>query len=850
MIAPLILTGQFSQPASTTSTGGGHGTNGNFEHFGIAGQTAASASPVATNGYSGHYGLLTMDSDVNTAPIANAGDDTSVNENSSVQLDGTGSFDSDDDQLSYIWVSLDGLNLMNENTATPSFMAPDVMAQKAYRFELTVNDGTQSSMPDTVTITIRDPDWIPVVYTNSASAICLVTVDGNNASIGDLVGAYVNGENRGTGGITIISGQTYSIFNIQTSTIETVTFKVYDESEDKVCDVAYMVQSIPGGDMGTPIDPLPIAATCGNSSPFLSVNNTSISVPFEQGDTSFSLSSNTDWSITENISWLSITSPLSGNGNEIVNIDYEENPDVSDRSGMIVLSGTGVSDVVVAITQSGSGQGMPPWGSPNANNLSGVLVGQARIDGIPAAGNDWIAAFDENGNLAGSGQLVLNAGITFINLTIYGDDPTTPGLDEGMSGNEKFELRLYDTSEDLVLTYPNSGSPVLFAGWSNTNGTPMPGYNNPNDVYDFLNITTDKIPLRPGWNLISTDVAPVDSSVSSIFSALIPNNLEYATGFDNGASFYDPNGLPFLNTLNSFERGFGYWIKVGQDDTLCIEGERLSETFRKGLDASWNLLAYPPQIEQSPDNYFSDIIAANNLLYVTGFDGSSTFFDPAGLPFLNTLTMLENGLGYWVKVSTPVPGQGITGVVVERASNSFSNKYNFVGGKTNLPRGEMISILKESGNPLGQIEVLNGGILRTIPIYLPEEDAAQGTKILFQHTRGTLDLGLQIYGDYEPLNVNLEFKEPNETSSSIHRCYPNPFDQSLTIDYSISERGRVKLEICNVAGKLVWQKEEGRLDPGFYQEMLQTENFLSGSYLVKLYIDQQLIQATKVTAHK
>ena len=519
--------------------------------------------------------------------------------------------------------------------------------------------------------------------------------------------------------------------------------------------------------------------------------------------------------------------------------------------------------------------------SDNATTNIGFVDGDldtAALDTFCTGTDGFVATwFDQSGNENNAVQTVAVeqpkvydavSGVILSNgkPSLYFDGTDNQIISNNLAGKARLDAYFVANTSDTSYLYPvgSLSSYGFFAGLSSFNTGINQGYGSPelyvnklvftgttrNDVYDFLNITTDKIPLRPGWNLISTDVAPADSSVSSIFSALIPNNLEYATGFDNGASFYDPNGLPFLNTLNSFERGFGYWIKVGQDDTLCIEGDRLSETFRKGLDANWNLLAYPPQIEQSPDNYFSDIIADNNLLYVTGFDGISTFFDPAGLPFLNTLTVLENGLGYWVKVNTPVPGQGITGVLVERENNSFSNKYNFVGGKTNLPRGEIISILKESGDPLGQIEVLHGGILRTIPIYLPEEDTAQGTKILFQHTRGTLDLGLQVYGDYEPLNVNLEFKEPNETSSSIHRCYPNPFDQSLTIDYSISERGRVKLEICDVAGKLVWQKEEGTLDPGFYQEMLQTENFLSGSYLVKLYIDQQLIQATKVTAHK
>ncbi len=628
-VSPLVLLGQLSQPATTTSAGAGYGTSGNFKHFGIAGQTAASAGQISQNGYSGSYGFLTMDAAMNMPPIAQAGDDRSVDENVTIQLDGTGSFDVDGDMLSYSWVSIDGPSLANSNTATPTFIAPDVVAQKSYRFELTVSDNMQSSVPDTVIVTVQDPGWVPVVYTNSASAICLVTIDDNNASVGDLVGAYVDGENRGVAGIRIIDGQTYSIFNIQTSETETVGFRVYDESEDQVCNVAFTTQTIPGGDMGSPSAPLPIAAECGS-----------------------------------------------------------------------------------------------------------------------------------------------------------------------------------------------------------------------------INLATDLIPLRAGWNLVSTDVVPVDSTVTTLFSSLLPGNLEYATGFDNGASFFDPNGLLFLNTLNSFERGFGYWIKVAQDDTLRIQGDPLSDAFRKGLAANWNLVAFPPQADEAPENYFSDIISDNNLLYVTGFDGSSTFFDPNGPPFLNTLRVMRNGLGYWVKVDSAIPGPGENSMIEVREDKAYTNQYNFIGGTANLTQGDLITVQDESENLLGIIEVLDKGVLRTTPIYLSEESAALGTKIYFKHPRGTLDPGVRIYGNYDPHYVNLSFKKYNEDHSLILRCYPNPFNQNLSIDYLVAEKGLVNLEILDVQGKPVWQFEKGALLPGQYREVLPADKFLPGIYFVNIYIDKELKQTFKVTAVK
>lgn len=119
-------------------------------------------------------------------------------------------------------------------------------------------------------------------------------------------------------------------------------------------------------------------------------------------------------------------------------------------------------------------------------NLSGVMYGQVLLNGVSAKSGDWIAAFDEEGNCAGASQLIINSGKAYINLTIYGDDPTTQNMDEGINSNESFILKVWDNSENSIITYKINSEPYLFEGWINTNGTPIPEYSNYNQVYDFV----------------------------------------------------------------------------------------------------------------------------------------------------------------------------------------------------------------------------------------------------------------------------------------------------------------------------------------------------------------------------
>ena len=94
----------------------------------------------------------------NTAPTANAGADQEVDEGDEVTLAGSGS-DSDGTIASYAWsltTANDDVTLSGADTATASFTAPDVDADTALVFRLTVTDDDGATATDDVTITVTD----------------------------------------------------------------------------------------------------------------------------------------------------------------------------------------------------------------------------------------------------------------------------------------------------------------------------------------------------------------------------------------------------------------------------------------------------------------------------------------------------------------------------------------------------------------------------------------------------------------------------------------------------------------------------------------------------------------------
>lgn len=94
----------------------------------------------------------------NTAPVASAGPDQAVSATLPVSADGSASSDADGDAITYSWTlsaspAGSAAVLADATTATPSF-TPDVPG--TYTLQLVVNDGTDDSAPDELTVTAAD----------------------------------------------------------------------------------------------------------------------------------------------------------------------------------------------------------------------------------------------------------------------------------------------------------------------------------------------------------------------------------------------------------------------------------------------------------------------------------------------------------------------------------------------------------------------------------------------------------------------------------------------------------------------------------------------------------------------
>jgi len=123
------------------------------------------------NGGSATDTVVIIIADLNQPPLADAGPDQTVDEESVVTLNGTSSSDPDNDVLSYSWVQTAGpaVTLSSDQISSPTFSSPSVGPNGTnLTFELTVSDNKGAEATDDINVTVQNSVGIdPILIVNA-----------------------------------------------------------------------------------------------------------------------------------------------------------------------------------------------------------------------------------------------------------------------------------------------------------------------------------------------------------------------------------------------------------------------------------------------------------------------------------------------------------------------------------------------------------------------------------------------------------------------------------------------------------------------------------------------------------
>ncbi|MYF71276.1 MAG: hypothetical protein F4181_15555, partial [Proteobacteria bacterium] len=128
---------------------------------------------------------MTVSPPANTAPVADAGEDQIARPSATVTLNGSGSSDADGDSLTYAWSQTSGtaVTLSSATVASPTFTAPSTAGSLV--FSLKVNDGTEDSDLETVTVEVNSKPAADAGDDQIVRPSATETLDGSGSSDGD-----------------------------------------------------------------------------------------------------------------------------------------------------------------------------------------------------------------------------------------------------------------------------------------------------------------------------------------------------------------------------------------------------------------------------------------------------------------------------------------------------------------------------------------------------------------------------------------------------------------------------------------------------------------------------------------
>ena len=172
-----------------------------------------------------------------------------------------------------------------------------------------------------------------------------------------------------------------------------------------------------------------------------------------------------------------------------------------------------------------------------------------------------------------------------------------------------------------------------------------------------LDFHSHSVALQPGWNLVSFNVIPVSRAITDVLSSLAGHyDLAYAWNAPGQTWLkYDDIAMSGDNLLQLDERQ-GFWIHITTTaQSLTVFGSLPTSTAipLSVAGSGWNLVGYPSASNRTVSAALTGIDFSLVYAYHAGDADPWKLFDRNGPPFVNDLSELAPGWGYWIRATAP-----------------------------------------------------------------------------------------------------------------------------------------------------------------------------------------------------
>ena len=361
--------------------------------------------------------------------------------------------------------------------------------------------------------------------------------------------------------------------------------------------------------------------------------------------------------------------------------------------------------------------------------------------------------------------------------------------------------------------------------------------------------------IHEGNNLVSFYTMPEDPSLISVFDGI---DLDGVLS-EGSASAYIEGA--WYGSLNEIDEESGYWLQSNTMDDLNVCGEPTNDVLYTLHDAN-NLLSYSYGESQAIGDALPDDVE-DEVFAIVGEGIASINMNGFWVGSLNSF---DAGSGYWFarsadaaditfQYNAPTAGDARLlsnelPVVPEEYVYNQSTEQGFY----------FVESVMIDGEPMSEnnwIVAYNEGVIVGARMWNGEytDVPAMGYDGSTE-TAGYMELGstptfkllsnegslvdLYVDGSIEGWTNNgvdvitLTTEAPLPIEVTLNNSYPNPFNPSTTISFSIPSDMNVDLAVYDISGRLVGELMSGVQTQGLYEITWDASNYASGLYLVRL----------------
>ncbi|MGE5343539.1 MAG: SBBP repeat-containing protein, partial [Candidatus Omnitrophota bacterium] len=286
------------------------------------------------------------------------------------------------------------------------------------------------------------------------------------------------------------------------------------------------------------------------------------------------------------------------------------------------LTVTNVTSDMTVTANFASASNSPGWTPVQGLQYNMIIYGKAyKANTCPAVG-DWIGAF-------GPGGISDCRGLSRI----------------GANGSYYLTIR----------SNASSGETISFKLWPlpsgpSTNAAETICFTADEKLADFplhFGALEQKFNLVSGWNWISFNVLPANTSLNSVFASLA-GVAEQIKSQNKATIYINGNWVGDLTNMNGIADGIMYKIKVCQPCAFTVNGMPIPFNKPLRLVTNWNWIAYLPAFPEPLEKALCTIIPQ--------LDQVKSQIESAvkiGSSFIGDLTQMEPTKGYLIKMNAP-----------------------------------------------------------------------------------------------------------------------------------------------------------------------------------------------------